>query len=27
MAQVAIFKQIFDKVRNNLNYHWFYSEL
>ncbi|ENW9091339.1 hypothetical protein SMA26_25850, partial [Escherichia coli] len=25
MAQVAIFKQIFDKVRNNLNYHWFYS--
>ncbi|EPP5484310.1 hypothetical protein ACUUK1_002125, partial [Shigella sonnei] len=24
MAQVAIFKQIFDKVRNNLNYHWFY---
>ncbi|EPY5908249.1 TPA: hypothetical protein ACS6CY_004390, partial [Escherichia coli] len=26
MAQVAIFKQIFDKVRNNLNYHWFYSE-
>ncbi|WP_088238719.1 DUF1398 domain-containing protein [Escherichia coli] len=27
MAQVAIFKQIFDKVRNNLNCHWFYSEL
>ena len=27
MAQVAIFKQIFDKVRNNLNYNWFYSEL
>ncbi|HHR5143944.1 TPA: DUF1398 family protein, partial [Escherichia coli] len=27
MAQIAIFKQIFDKVRNNLNYHWFYSEL
>ncbi|HCP1908769.1 TPA: DUF1398 family protein, partial [Escherichia coli] len=27
MAQVAIFKQIFDKVQNNLNYHWFYSEL
>ncbi|HHW3439753.1 TPA: hypothetical protein ACULH5_005321, partial [Escherichia coli] len=26
MAQIAIFKQIFDKVRNNLNYHWFYSE-
>ena len=27
MAQVAIFKQIFDKVRNDLNYQWFYSEL
>ncbi|HHX8047768.1 TPA: DUF1398 family protein, partial [Escherichia coli] len=27
MDQVVIFKQIFDKVRNDLNYHWFYSEL
>ncbi|WP_252247908.1 DUF1398 family protein, partial [Escherichia coli] len=27
MDQVVIFKQIFDKVRNDLNYQWFYSEL
>ncbi|HFE3313127.1 TPA: hypothetical protein ACWLIF_002589, partial [Escherichia coli] len=26
MDQVVIFKQIFDKVRNDLNYQWFYSE-
>ncbi len=25
MDQVVIFKQIFDKVRNDLNYQWFYS--
>ena len=27
MAQVAIFKEIFDQVRKNLDYELFYSEL
>ncbi|QML21352.1 DUF1398 family protein [Escherichia fergusonii] len=27
MAQIAIFKQIFDQVRKDLNCDWFYSEL